>query len=106
MKQLFGTSDRHSPNQIMRSLEWTQQTEELDSTLLTYKESAPVPACRGGQSIRFEIFADDPERASYECGELLAVNKTAFRVCRNATLESGMIEVRATSVGMIGGMPA
>ena len=106
MKQLFGTSDRHSSNQIMRSLEWTQQTEELDSTLLTHRKSTPVPACRGGQSIRFEIFADDPERASYDCGELLAANKVAFRVCRNAILESGAIEIRATSVGMIEDMPA
>jgi hypothetical protein len=80
--------------------------KNFDSALSICKESAPVPACRGGQSIRFEIFTDDPERASYECGELLAAKKIAFRVCRNATLENGMIEIRATSIGMIEDMPA
>lgn len=106
MKSLFSAGEGRFSSQITRSLEWTQQTEELDSALLTCRESAPVPACRGGQSIRFEIFPDDPERASYECGELLAVNKVAFVVRRNTTLESGMIEISATSAGMIEDMPA
>ena len=52
---LSGLSQR-----IISSLEWTQQEGELDSSLFADKKIGAVPAHRGGQSIRFEVSADDP----------------------------------------------
>ena len=88
---------------IIGSLEWTQQAEEqeLDSVLLADKKIGAVPAHRGGQSIRFEVSADDPELSDYGSGKLLALSKVVYKVLSNNMLESGIIEVTAISVGLV-----
>jgi hypothetical protein len=94
---------------IISSLEWTQQEgeQELDSVLFadkTDRQIVAVPAHRGGQSIRFKVFADDPELSDYGSGKLLALSKVVFKVLSNNMLESGMIEVTAISVGLVADM--
>jgi hypothetical protein len=91
---------------IIGSLEWTQQAEEqeLDSVLFADRKIVAVPAHRGGQSIRFEVFADDPGLSDYGSGKLLALSKVVFKVLSNNMLESGIIEVTAISVGLVADM--
>ena len=104
MKLLFDLSSKNSSSQIMRSLEWSQQVEDLIG--FEWREQQPVPACRGGQAVRFQVFADCPNLSDYDLGKRFALNKAVFQVDHNAMLESGMIEVRATSVGLLADMPA
>lgn len=92
-------------SQIMRSLEWGQQTEELNSALFRWREEQSVPACRGGQTVRFQMFADHPKRSDYGLGQRFILRKTVFEVDLNCEFENALIEVRATSVGMIEDMP-
>jgi hypothetical protein len=94
---------------IIGSLEWTQQEQEqeLDSVLFadkTDRQIVAVPAHRGGQSIRFKVFADDPGLSDYGSGKLLALSKVVFKVLSNNMLESGIIEVTAISVGLVADM--
>ena len=92
-------------NQIMRSLEWAQQTDELNSALFRWREERLVPACRGGQTVRFQMFADHPKRSDYDLGQHFILRKTVFEVDLSCELENGLIEVRATSVGLVEDMP-
>jgi hypothetical protein len=94
---------------IIGSLEWTEQEQEqeLDSVLFadkTDRQIVAVPAHRGGQSIRFKVFADDPGLSDYGSGKLLALSKVVFKVLSNNMLESGIIEVTAISVGLVADM--
>jgi hypothetical protein len=90
---------------IIGSLEWTQQEQEqeLDSVFAD-RQIVAVPAHRGGQSIRFKVFADDPGLSDYGSGKLLALSKVVFKVLSNNMLESGIIEVTAISVGLVADM--
>jgi hypothetical protein len=89
---------------IIGSLEWTQQEQEQELSVLADRTIVAVPAHRGGQSIRFEVFADDPELSDYGSGKLLALSKVVYKVLSNNMLESGMIEVTAISVGLVADM--
>jgi hypothetical protein len=51
------------------------------------------------------MFADHPKLSDYGLGRHFILRKTVFKVDHVCEFANGLIEVRATSVGMIEDMP-